>query len=367
MRYGSLRLILSLFLSLTTILVLFACGGGSSSDSSTDSADEPTTTTLRPWIDTHAHPRGYETDCTSESCIAAALAVMAEYGVEKTIFMHPPAPAAGANPESETEIRAVVAQDPERLFYGAGGNTLNSLIQRTLDDGTAPQQLQDDFAAALAEIQAAGDFVSFGETAVLHVSYSPLHAFEETRADTPLFYALADYAAAANVPIDLHMDVVSAEMTTPAFYTNLSVNNPSTLSENVSGLENLLAYNREARIVLAHVGRDTTGQLTAALIDQLLADHGNLYIQIHPVFGPLHTVNSMVDANGTIRSQWLTVLEKYPTRAVVGSDNFFAGGSDDGTGLGYVQDFLQQLPADLATAIGCTNPVTIYNLPSGCD
>jgi hypothetical protein len=49
----------------------------------------------------------------------------------------------------------------------------------------------------------------------------------------------------------------------------------------------------------------------------------------------------------------------------MGSDEFFSGASE-ATGLDAVQSFLQQLPEDLATKIGCTNPVTIYGLSSGC-
>ncbi len=351
--------ILSHWVFLLTLMSLSGCSG-SSSDSNNPPAD-----TVIPWIDTHAHSQGYDTECTTQDCLDAIIATMDEYGVKKTIFIHPPAP--GYDPDSEAAIRTVVAYDSSRFLYGAGGNVLNSLIQRTAPDGTVPSQLNTDFDNAMSDIVTTGGFVCYGEITALHLSYAEAHAYEETRADTPLFLSLADYAAANNVPIDLHMDVVSEDMTTPSYFTDRSPNNPAEIEENISALETLLAYNRNAKIVFAHAGRDTTGQHTASLIEQLLRDHPNFYIQIHPVFGPLFTENAIVDQAGNIRSEWLSLLQNYPDRAVLGSDHFYEGTSDDGINIGRVQTFLQNLPGSLATSIGCTNPVSLYNLTSGCE
>jgi hypothetical protein len=51
---------------------------------------------------------------------------------------------------------------------------------------------------------------------------------------------------------------------------------------------------------------------------------------------------------------------------VLGTDVFLTGTETDAKPLNAVQLFLQGLPHDLATKIGCENPVTIYGLPGGC-
>ena len=343
------------------IILLSGCGSGGSSG---DSGNGDDSDTIIPWIDTHAHPTGYETDCVSETCISSAVATMAEYGVMKTIFMHPPA--ASANEESEASIATAVSYDEDHLFYGAGGSVLNARIQRTDDDGSVSTPLQNTFTNKVQELIDAGGIVCFGETTALHLSYAESHAFEETAPNTPLFYILADMAADNGIPIDIHMDAVAETMDTPSHFTDLSSNNPDQIQANIANFEILLAYNRDAKIVWAHVGRDTTGDMTASRVNSLMASHPNLYLQIHPVRGPVQSEKSIIDGSGTIRSEWMTVLETYEDRIVLGSDNFYEGTDGDGNELNLVQNFLQQLSSDLATKIGCENPVTIYNLSSGC-
>ena len=319
--------------------------------------------TVRPWIDTHTHPLGTDTECTSKECIEATVTLMDTYGVRKAILMHPLAP--GTDEEREALVRTASSHRPDRFFYGGGGNTLNSLIQKGPDSGEAPDGLIQQFDQNLQALIDAGDVAVFGETTSLHLSYYEGHAFEEKPANSALFLRLADNASQLGIPIEIHMDVVQEDMNTPTYYTDRSLANPSTLKENVTPLEELLQHDRTAKIILVHVGRDTTGDMTAELMGQLMADHSNLYLQVHPVFRPLRSPNAIVDESGTIRAEWLSLLQQYSDRIVMGSDEFFSGASE-ATGLDAVQSFLQQLPEDLATKIGCTNPVTIYGLSSGC-
>ena len=85
----------------------------------------------------------------------------------------------------------------------------------------------------------------------------------------------------------------------------------------------------------------------------------NLYLQIHPVGGPLGSATAIVDQNGTLRAEWLAVLARYPDRAVLGTDTFYAASADDARGAAEMQSFLAQLPTDLAQRLGCENPVVI--------
>lgn len=363
----TLRIVALVWVSLlASVFLTCSDTDGSSADSDAATVESDASENPLPWIDTHAHPTGIESDCTSQTCVDAVIETMDAYGVRRTILLAPPAPAGGLSTEAEAAIRTTVAMSPDRFYYGAGGNQLNAMIHQTPESGTVSEQMRQDFQQTATELMNGTDAVVFGETAVLHLSYSNEHAFEEIDADTPLFGLLADLAVANNVPIDLHMDAVQQTLDTPGFYTSQSDRNPAQVQENITGLEALLESNRDARIVWVHVGRDTTGQQTAELVDGLLENHANLYIQVHPIFGPLGSPNAMVDRDGVIRTEWLEVLEDYPDRVVLGSDTFYTGTADDGTHLAPFQTFLQQLPGTLATQFGCENPIRIYNLSGGC-
>ena len=163
-------------------------------------------------------------------------------------------------------------------------------------------------------------------------------------------------------------------METPEFFKNCdhSVNpdyscNPPFLKENIIAFEAMLAHDRTAKIVLAHVGRDTTGHMTPELIDRLLTEHPNLYISLSPAPGPIFSINAILSKDDLIaHSGWVDLLKNFPERAVIGTDTFLSEEKTAGQTFGMAQKFLQQLPEDLAYQIGCINPVTIYQLPNGC-
>jgi hypothetical protein len=287
-------------------------------------------------------------------------------GVRKVILMPPPAPAGAGNANAEPSIVAAAQFRPDRFFYGVGGNTLNSLIDKMPDSGVATQAQKAEFQNTFGKLTASyPGAVVLGEFATLHLSYEPVHAFEESPTNSDLMKLLADLAATSDHPIDLHIDVVPQTMNTPPFFRQASSRNPVQIQANIPALENLLAYNRKARIVLAHVGRDTTGQMSPGLIDRLLATHPNLYAQVHPTSEPLQSSTAILDTAGNIRAEWVALMQKYPDRFVIGSDSFFSGNVRERS-LGQVQRFLQKLSNDLAYRIGCVNPVKIYKLPSGC-
>ena len=363
---------------LVAIVALFAvalflrCDSNHSSESQTpaaDTVDRGSTdggSTFLPWIDTHAHPRGVDSSCTSESCVNAVVATMDAYNVRRTIFMHPPAPGGAGNANQEATIRATVGMYPDRFYYGAGGNMLNAQIHQTADSAEVTNEQRQTFTQTVESLLNSADVVCFGEMAALHVSYAENHAFEEIMPDAPLFLLLADLAADAGIPIDLHMDAVEQTMDTPEHFTELSSLTPDELQGNITALENLLSHNRDATIVWAHVGRDTTGDMTAELIGDLLDRHPNLVIQIHPVCAPLPSDNAIVSQDGTLRPEWLSVIEENADRVVLGTDAFYEGTETDKEQLRKMQRFLSQLPDDVAHQVGCENPLRIYSLPNGC-
>ena len=75
-----------------------------------------------------------------------------------------------------------------------------------------------------------------------------------------------------------------------------------------------------------------------------------------------------------MKSEWLQLLKDFPTRFMIGSDNFIAAASFHGSGVGatlasripitreLVPAFLTALPADLARKIAADNAIALYKL-----
>ncbi len=359
-------------------LTLLACGTSSvaspeagapvdANDASTVDAPISDAGGVRSWIDTHAHPVGIHSECSTQACVDAVVATMDKYGARRAIFIHPPSPANNPHSGGESLIHTSVQLRPDRFFLGVGGSDLNSRIQATAGLENVTTDARNAFATNVSQLLAGSGAVVIGETAALHLSYEAAHPFEQISPTSTLFKDLADLAAAADVPIDFHVDAVKQTMPLPTFYVGKSPNNPAQIEGNMDAFSALLAYNRKARFVWAHVGRDTTGDMSAPLVDAMLAANENLFIQIHAVFLPLQSSQAIVDGDSNVHAEWLELLKKYPDRAVIGSDSFFNGTEDnDAKSLTQMQQFLQRLPADLAQRIGCDNPVRIYRLSGGC-
>jgi len=252
-----------------------------------------------------------------------------------------------------------------------GGGSLNAIIQQNAKNATVSADVMKGFEA-LAEKHIALGAVGFGEIAVLHLSFSPQHPFEEVAADHPLWLLLAAVAARRDVPIDVHMDAMVEDGPTPPRNRQVSPLNPPTLKANVPGFERLLDHDRRARIVWAHTGSDRTGQVTIALYDRLMAAHPNLHLQlIHNVNDPpqfAQDPNNLVDARGQIRQGYVDLIRRYPDRIVVGGDSFFAapgaGSAIPGAGpnVSGLRAIVDKLPADVASKIAIENALRIYKI-----
>ena len=339
----------------------------------------PEPTILRPWIDVHVHPRGMHNLCNDFDCIEHSVSLMDELGVRKAILINPPSGTVGThNKTNESIVQEAFEYRPDRFFLGVGGGLLSPLIQNGPDSmSTADEEyeeLLETFDQAVEELLESGQVVAFGETTALHLSMEPGHGYAVKPANSPLFLRLAESAALHNIPIDIHIDVIKEKIETPEFFMNCDHSvipdyscNPPFLEENIIAFEAMLAHKRAAKIVLAHVGRDTTGHMTPELIDRLLTEHPNLYISLSPAPGPIFSINAILSKGDLIaHSDWVDLLENFPERAVIGTDTFLSEEETAGRAFGMAQKFLQQLPEDLAYQIGCINPVTIYQLPSGC-
>jgi predicted TIM-barrel fold metal-dependent hydrolase len=167
------------------------------------------------------------------------------------------------------------------------------------------------------------------------------------------------------VPIDLHMEAVAQPLAVPDWIRQRSASNPASVGANIDAFERLLAHNRGARIVWAHVGMDTTNQRSPELTRRLLRRHPNLYasIKIAPLPGSVHWVYRP----GTgLNPAWRAVMTEFPDRFLIGSDQFHQGAAggrrERPQRTGEALDVLKHLPERVARMIASENAERLYRL-----
>lgn len=327
----------------------------------------PTSETTKidfPIIDTHSHLSWRDKQGeTAEQSLAVAISDMKKNRVAFAIFMPPPF----ANSQSGI-------YDSERLKnlsmegsygFGAGGGSLNAMIQET-PANQVTEEIKKIFQKTAEKIVSDGALV-FSETAALHLIFTSNHAeFQETLPNHPLFFELADIAAEHNIPIDIHMEAVPEDMATPPELLAGSSEIPLTLSANITVLEELLDHNKNTKIIWAHAGMDSIGTRTVELMRELLEKHSNLYMSLKNRDSRLQH-NSLTDNNGTLKDEWKKLLIDFSDRFVIGSDHFFSisandpGGNSENSQLDFT-DLLKQLPTETAENIAYKNAEKIFNI-----
>ena len=320
-----------------------------------------------PWIDVHDHllaGRGHDFDGAAE----AALAVMDQIGIRQMILMPPP----------QNSVRfdlgafiTALASHPGRFAFLGGEESLNVMLQQAADQTSVSDDLRKQFTEKAEELLGQGAS-GFGEMAAHHLSlHGADHPYESVPADHPLLLLLADIAARHDVPIDLHFDVVTKDIPAPAALN--SPNNPKTLRANLAAFERLLDHNPKARICWAHAGSDNTGHWTAALTRRMLQKHPNLYMSLRlgPGYAP---ENFPLTPDWSLKPDWYRLFKDFPTRFMIGGDNFFASASFKGSGTAAelakrvpitrttTPALLKALPAELARKLAYENAVAFYKL-----
>ncbi|HEX5778760.1 MAG TPA: amidohydrolase family protein [Xanthobacteraceae bacterium] len=323
---------------------------------------------LRPgglrWIDMHMHlvpARG-----SFSGAVIEALKLMDRAGIATAVVMPTPQ---SSSAYTERQYTSLLKRHRSRFRWFGGGGDLNGIVHRT-DPEKVTEAVRRDFVKRANAILDAGAR-GFGEMAVLHISFMSGHPFEETQADHPLFLALSDVAAARNVIISMHIDLVPKDGPTPAKV--VAMGNPRRLRGNVEGFERLLAHNRGARIVLEHVGADPVGYATRDLLQRLVEAHPNLYLAIRAAPGTSTEMsNLIVDTKGVLPA-WLEFFERYPGRFLFGTDTFAAAsGAGAGAGTSFAarnvnklilhNRILGSLPKHIARQIGVDNPRELLGL-----
>lgn len=322
------------------------------------------------WIDTHVHlvgGRGPNIDY--RGAVADAVAAMDEAGIRRMVVMPPPQVTGVPPPPDFDSFLPAIKPHRARFAFLGGGGSLNPIVQDTPAEAVN-DRVRHRFVAQATEILKQGA-AGFGEITAHHLSHTRDHPYESTPADHPLLLLLADIAARHQAVIDFHFDVVAEDMEAPGWV--VSPPNPRSFRANLPAFERFLAHNRGAQIVWAHVGSDQLGQWTVALSRRLLTDHSNLYMSFRMAPGRAPQ-NHPMTRQGTIKPEWLRLLQDFPDRFVLGGDQFFVSDSVRGSGPARTfsqraplvrqrtRAFLAALPADLARKIGYENAIRLYKL-----
>ncbi len=348
-----------------------SAGQSKTQEKSTSPAGKTTSSGEVKWIDVHNHlVGGRQHDYAGAT--KAALEIMDQIGIQKMIVMPPPGvPDKTAVNDDLSQLSAAVKKNSARFAFMGGGESLNIMLHQTESQTRIPDSIKHQFEQTAKEILRSGA-IGFGEIAIHHLSlHGEDHPYESVPADHPLLLLLADTAAKHDVPIDVHFDVVSKDIPIPGYLT--SPNNPKILQANLAAFERLLAHNPNAKICWAHAGSDNIGHWTTDLSRRLLEKYSNLYMSLR--LGPGHfPENFPMTRDGQIRPEWLSLFQDFPTRFVIGSDNFIPSANFQGQGMmstltskipatrEIIPKFLNALPPDLARKIGIENAVALYKL-----
>jgi hypothetical protein len=194
---------------------------------------------------------------------------------------------------------------PERFGVLGGGGSLNVMIQQAVREGRVTSAMEKEFDARALELVRKGA-VGFGEMTAEHFSMDQHHPYETAPPDHPLFLRLADLAAKYDLPMDLHMEAISEKMPMPSRFK--SPPNPQVLKPNLEALGRLLAHNRKAKIIWAHLGWDNTEKRTVALTRKLLKENKNLYMSIRIASGMrerrVEKASFPLDGAGKLKADW---------------------------------------------------------------
>lgn len=353
--------ILKIFLVLIVLAVLIV-GGWLTYEKFLKQKESTETTFDFPIIDAHSHLSWNRTlGETVTAALAVATSTTKKNQVAFTIILPPPFVESMPGKFDLDELKNI---SNDSFGFGAGGGSLNVMIQSTPTDQVT-EEIKTKFQTTAEQIIDAGALV-LGETAALHFSLYGGHPFEETLPNHPLFLELADIAAEHNIPVDLHMEAVPDDMTTPQKLLSASSNNPTTISANIPALEELLDHNKSAKIIWDHAGWDNTGERTVALMRDLLTKHANLYMSFREGDTGGLPQNRPLDSEGKLKDEWLKLFTNFSDRFVIGGDVFFSTPNTKTADLPGKFDneikILEQLPTEVAEEVAYKNAIKLFNL-----
>lgn len=167
------------------------------------------------------------------------------------------------------------------------------------------------------------------------------------------------------------MEAVTEDMATPKFAMTRSSRNPAHVAENIAAFERLLAHNRQAKIVWAHLGMDTTNRRSIALTQRLLAAHPNLRISITGLQDDIRGAPAadspdwFFQPDKGLNPGWRSLIVAFPGRFLVGSDSFFLSPDAKFRMPQFIERataVINQLPPEVARRVANENAIRLYKL-----
>lgn len=274
-----------------------------------------------PLIDVHMHFELLPVRDPAGSA-SAAIQHMARFGIKRSLLMPPPFPTSTQRNFYDIEDMLFVTKDHPGKFALLGGGRLNAMLH-----AYAPEQIDDAVGARfrqIAEQTIAYGAVGIGEIAIHHVSIPAMgsqHAYERVSPLHPLLQILAEVAAEKDVPIDIHFDIVPAEMALP---DSLKANpkNPPVLPENLQEFKQFLARNPKTRIIWSHVGFEPLLTRHPGRVEAFLKEFPNLYMSFRLNRNAPSPAATMAP-DGQVKPKWIALVEAFPDRFMLGSDSFY--------------------------------------------
>ncbi len=148
-----------------------------------------------------------------------------------------------------------------------------------------------------------------GEIMSRHDDLTALTYGEPPHVDGEGFLGIYDLAAKEKLPVLIHHNI-TAQNTEKILY--------------LQELKNALAYNRDCKIIWAHVGisRRVEVQGLIQIADNLLKTNPNLWIDISWVVYDYYFLDKFPDNyfDGNTLDDWVKLIERYPDRFLLGTD-----------------------------------------------
>ena len=308
-----------------------------------DSQDSATSAPVQTGrYDTHMHVRSGGTD--------TLLAMMDDADVDRVLLTNVPetnlatpgnsfceSHGLGELGDDQRLLEAAWQDHPDRLGLLAGGGSLGPLIQCT--DPDRSDDVIDAFRDRAQTLIDTPGFAGFGEMISLHLCMSDTHSYQVALADHPLFIELGHLAAAAGVPIDLHMEAVpEGGLDDPELLAGLNdrcaLNPDDVLPATIPPLLALLEQTG-ATVVWQHIGWDNTGYLTPDTLRDVLTEcdrdaaargrECNLYFALRvppdPAMSPL-LVYERGQPTSELEAAWSSFIHDHADRIMLGADEF---------------------------------------------
>jgi len=144
---------------------------------------------------------------------------------------------------------------------------------------------------------------------------------------------------------------------------NVDVCECTDISNNLTPFQELLDVG--AIIVWAHTGWDNTGAVIVSRLSTLMATYSNLYLQLQGNGNPALD-NYPLDNSGALKAEWLTLIQTYQVRIIVGNDHFYDPPDTPlpkpilYTGARTIIDALKNVDRTLAEKIAYLNAQNLY-------